>query len=101
MLKCRGHFNKFTDVQTSFLLVKSEFIKSDETNLQYHPRNHTQRDEPVFVKNVLHSLFSESTVTARRFEITEGIGICAQIAFMKTETSGQRETEGMKMKCQT
>ena len=62
-----GDRNNFIDLQKIFLEVKCKIVQSSEANLKYDgtaAADVTKTDAPYFCSNVLHSLFSDCTVSA-------------------------------------
>ena len=63
-----GDRNNFLDLQKNFLEVKCKIVQSSEADLKYDATaaaDITKTDSPYFCNNVLHSLFSDCTVSAK------------------------------------
>ena len=62
-----GDRNNFIDLQKIFLEIKCKIIQASEAELKYDAgaaADVTKTDAPYFCNNVLHSLFSDCTVSA-------------------------------------
>ena len=73
-----GDRNNFIDLQKIFLEVKCKIVQSSEANLKYDgtaAADVTKTDAPYFCNNVLHSLFSDCTVSANGLTISNANGI--------------------------
>ena len=67
-----GDRNNFIDLQNFFLEVKCKIVQSSEADLKYDATaaaDITKTDSPYFCNNVLHSLLSDSTVSANGLKI--------------------------------
>ena len=59
--------NNFIDLQKVFLEIKCKIVQSSGADLQHNagdPTDKAKTDAPYFCNNVLHSLFSDCTVSA-------------------------------------
>ena len=68
-----GDRNNFIDLQKLFLEIKCKIVQSSEANLKYDgtaAADVTKTDAPYFCNNVLHSLFSDCTVSANGLKIS-------------------------------
>ena len=54
-----GDCTNFIDLQNTYLEVKFQILKADDTNLTYHAQDDDQRDISSLVNNTLHSLYSD------------------------------------------
>ena len=62
-----GDRNNFIDLQKIFLEIKCKIVQSSGADLKYDAGAATDKaktDAPYFCNNVLHSLFSDCTVSA-------------------------------------
>ena len=62
-----GDRNNFIDLQKIFLEIKCKIVQASEADLKYDAgaaADVTKTDAPYFCNNVLHSLFSDCTVSA-------------------------------------
>ena len=62
-----GDRNNFIDLQKIFLEIKCKIVQGSEGDLKYDAgaaADVTKTDAPYFCNNVLHSLFSDCTVSA-------------------------------------
>ena len=63
-----GDRNKFFDLQKIFLEVKCKIVQSSDADLKHDntaAADVTETDAPYFCNSVLHSLFSDCTVSAK------------------------------------
>ena len=68
-----GIRNNFIDLQKIFLEVKRKIVQSSEAILKYDgtaAADVAKTDAPYFCNNVLHSLFSDWTVSANGLKIS-------------------------------
>ena len=68
-----GDRNNFIDLQKIFLEVKCKIGQLFEANLKYDgtaAADATKTNAPYFCNNVLHSLFSDCTVSVNGLEIS-------------------------------
>ena len=62
-----GDRNNFIDLQKIFLEIKCKIVQASEADLKYDAgaaADITKTDAPYFCNNVLHSFFSDCTVSA-------------------------------------
>ena len=81
-----GDRNNFIDLQKIFLEVKCKIVQSSEANLKYDgtaAADVTKTDAPYFCNNVLHSLFSDCTVSANGLKISNANGNYAHKSFLR------------------
>ena len=93
-----GDRNNFIDLQKFFLEVKCKNIQSSEADLKYDATaatDITKTDSPYFCNNVLHSLFSDCTVSANGLKISNANGNYAHKSFIETEFSHNKDPKNM------
>ena len=95
-----GDRNSFLDLQKFFLEIKCKVTQTDGTDLRYDATSAANSDNPIFVNNTLHSLFSECTVTANGIKISNSNGVYAHKAFIETEYSNGKEAKDTWLRCQ-
>ena len=69
-----GDRNNFFDLQKIFLEIKCKTTQSSGADLKYDAgaaANITKKDAQYFCNSVLHSLFSDSTVSANGLKISK------------------------------
>ena len=89
-----GDRNNFIDLQKIFLEVKCKIVQSIEASLKYDgtaAADVTKTDAPYFCNNVLHSLFSDCTVSANGLKISNANGnyapkVLLRLSFHTTKT---------------
>ena len=82
-----GDRSNFIDLQKFFLEVKCKIVQSSEADLKYDATaaaDITKTDSPYFCNNVLHSLFSDCTVSANGLKIPNANGNYAHKSFIET-----------------
>ena len=92
-----GDRNNFIDLQKIFLEVKCKIVQSSEANLKYDgtaAADVIKTDAPYFCNNMLHSLYSDCTVSANGLKISNANGNCAHKSFIETEFSHNKENPG-------
>ena len=97
-----GDRNNFIDLQKIFL-VKCKIVQSSEANLKYDgtaAADVTKTDAPYFCNNVLHSLFSDCTVSANGLKISKANGNYAHKSFIETEFSHNKDAKNTWLACQ-
>ena len=85
-----GDRNNFIDLQKIVLEIKCKIVQSSDADLKYDNTaavDVTKTDAPYFCNNVLHSLFSDFTVSANGLKISSADGNYAHKSFIKTEFS--------------
>ena len=89
--------NNFIDLQKIFLEVKCKIVQSCEANLKYDgtaAADVTKTDAPYFFcNNMLHSLFSDCTVSANGLKISNANGNYAHKSFIETEFSHNKDAK--------
>ena len=72
-----GDRNNFIDLQKMFLEINCKSVQSSGADLKYDgaaTADTTRTDSPYFCNNVLHSLFSDCTVSANGLKISNANG---------------------------
>ena len=72
-----GDRNNFIDLQKIILEIKCKILQSSDADLKYEntaAADVTKIDAPYFCNNVLHSLFSDCTVSANGLKISSANG---------------------------
>ena len=98
-----GDRNNFIDLQKNFFEVKCKFVQSSETHLKYDAMataDITKADSPYFCNNVLHSLFSDCTVSVNGLKISNANGYYAHKNFIETEFSHNKDAKNTWLACQ-
>ena len=91
-----GDRNNFIDLQKNFLKVKCEIVQSSEADLKYDATaaaDITKKDYPCFCNNVLHSLFSDCTVSANGLKTSNANGNYAHKSFIESEFSHNKDAK--------
>ena len=94
-----GDRNNFIDLQKILLEVKRKITQNNDVDLRTG-EDAAGTDAPYFSNNALHSLFSESTVSANGVKISNNNGNYAHKAFIETEFSSSRTAKGTWLVCQ-
>ena len=95
--------NNFIDLQKIFLEVKCKIVQSSEADLRYDAgaaTDVTKTDAPYFCNNVLHSLFSDCTVSANGLKISNANGNYDHKSFIETEFSHNKDAKNTWLACQ-
>ena len=98
-----GDRNNFIDLQKIFLEVKFKIVQSSEADLKYDATataDITKTGYPYFCNNVLHSLFSDCTVSANGLKISNANGNNAHKNFIETEFSHNKNAKNTWLACQ-
>ena len=98
-----GDRNNFIVSQEVFLEVKCKTVPSSEADVRYDAgaaTDVTKTDAPYFCNNVLHSLFSDSTVSANGLKISNANGNYAHKSFIETEFSHNKDAKNTWLACQ-
>ena len=98
-----GDRNNFTDLQKIFLEVKCKIVQSSEVDLKHDATaaaDITKTDSPYFCNNVLHSLFSDCTVSSNGQKISNANGKYAHKCFIETEFSHNKDSKNAWLACQ-
>ena len=89
-----GDRNNFIDLQKIFLEIKCKIVQSSGADLKYDDAataDTARTDAPYFCSNVLHSLFSDCTVSANGLKISNANANYAHKSFMETEFSHNKD----------
>ena len=81
-----GDRNNFIDLQKIYLEIKYKIAQGSVADLKYDAgaaADVTKTDAPYFCNNVLHSLFSDCTVSAKGLKISNANGNYAQKISLK------------------
>ena len=98
-----GDRNNFFDLQKIFLEIKCKIVQASEADLRYDAgaaADVTITDAPYCSNNVLHSLFSDCTVSANGLTIANAIGNYAHKSFIETEFSHNKDAKATWLACQ-
>ena len=98
-----GDRNNFIDLQKIFPEVKCKIVQSSEADLKYDATavaDITKTDSPYFCNNLLHSLFSDCTVSANGLKISNSNGNYALKSFIETEFSHNKDAKNTWLACQ-
>ena len=97
-----GDRNNFIDLKKNHE-VKCKIVQSSESDLKYDARaatDITNTDSPYFCNNVLHSLFSDCTMSANGLKISNTNGNYAYKSFIETEFSHNKDAKNTWLACQ-
>ena len=98
-----GDRKNFIDLQKIFFEVKCKIVQSSEAYLKHDgtaAADVTKTDAPYFCNNVLHSLFSDCTVSANGLKISNANGNYAHKGFIETEFSHNKDAKNTWLACQ-
>ena len=99
-----GDRNNFFDLQKFFFLeIKCKIVQASENDLKYDAgaaSDVAKTDAPYFYNNVLHSLFSDCTVSANGLKILNANGNNAHKSSIETEFSHNKDAEATWLACQ-
>ena len=98
-----GDRNNFIDLQKIFLEIKCKIVQASEADLRYDAgaaADVTKTDAPYFCDNVLHSIFSDCTVSVNGLKISNAYGNYAHKSFFETEFSHNRDAKATWLACQ-
>ena len=98
-----GDRNNFIDLQKVFLEIKCKIVQGSEADLKYDAgaaADVTKTDAPYFCNNFLHSLFSDCTVSANGFKISNANGNYANKSFIESEFSHNKDAKATWLACQ-
>ena len=98
--KVIGDRHNFINMQQIFLELSCCIKKADGTNMTWHATEAPRKDAPVFVNNVLHSLFSDCDIYANGVKISSANGVYGHKSFLETELSHTRSAKNTWLKCQ-
>ena len=100
---CQRDRNNFIDLQKIVLEIKCKIVQGSEADLKYDAgaaADVTKTDAPYFCNNVLHSLFSDCTVSANGLKISNANGNYAHKSFIETEFSHNKDAKATWLACQ-
>ena len=83
--------------------VKCKIVQSSGADLKYDgaaTADTAKTDAPYFCNNVLHSLFSDCTVSANGLKISNANGNYAHKSFIETEFSHNKDAKNTWLACQ-
>ena len=103
-LEVAGDRNNFIDLQKIFLEVKCKIVQSSKENLKKDgsaAADVTKTGAPYFCNNVLHSLFSDCTVSDNGLKISNANGNYAHKSFIETELSHNKDAKITWLACQS
>ena len=98
-----GDRKNFIDLQKIFLEIKCKIVQSSGADLKYDagaPTDKAKTEAPYFCNNVLHSLFSDCTVSANGLKISNANGNYAHKSFIETEYSHNKDAKDTWLACQ-
>ena len=98
-----GDRNNFIDLQKIFPEIKCKIVQSSGADLKHDagaPTDKAKTDAPYFRNNVLHSLFSDCTVSANGLKISNANGNYAHKSFIKTGFSHNKDAKNTWLACQ-
>ena len=95
-----GDRNSFIDLQKIYLEIKCPILQIDGTDLRYTYGDAKASDLPYFAKNILHSPFTDCTVSANGIKISTANGHYAHKSFIETEFSQGTDAKKTWLKCQ-
>ena len=99
-----GDKNNFIDLQKIFLEIKCKIVEASEADLKYDAGAAsvvTKTDAPYFCYNVLHSIFSDCTVSANGLKFSKANGNYAHKSFIETEFSHNKDAKATWLACQS
>ena len=97
-----GDRNNFIDLQKIFLEIKCKIVQASEADLKFAAgaaADVTKTDAPYFCNNVLHSLFSDCTVSANGLKISNANGNYAHKNFIESEFSHNKDAKATWLAC--
>ena len=98
-----GDHNNFIDLQKIFHEIKCKIVQSSDADLKYDntaSADVTKTDAPYFCNNLLHSLFSDCTVSANGLKISSANGNYAHKSFIESEFSHSKDAKSNWSACQ-
>ena len=97
-----GDKNNFIELQKFFLEIKCKIVQASEADLIFDAgaaEDATKTDVPYFCNNVLHSLFSDCTVSANGLKISNANGNYNHKSFIETEFSHNKDAKATLLAC--
>lgn len=98
--KVLGDRHNFIDLQNIYLQLSCTIKQQNSQDLRYHATNKGDSDEPKFVNNILHSLFSECDVFANGAKISSANGLYAHKSYLETELCHGSDAKKTWLTCQ-
>jgi hypothetical protein len=99
--KVVGDRNNFLDLQHIYLELSCNIRQQNGDALKYDGGHAiADSDEPKFVNNILHSLFSDCDVTANGIKISSANGLYGHKSFVETEMSHGKAAKETWLTCQ-
>ena len=98
-----GDRNNLIDLQKIFLEIKCKIIQSSGADLKNDgaaTADTARTDAPYFCNNVLHSFFSDCTVSANGLKISNANENYAHKSFIETEFSHNKDAKNTWLACQ-
>ena len=95
--------NNFIDLQKIFPEIKCKIVQSSRADLKHNagaPTDKAKTDAPYFCNNVLHSLFSDCTVSANGLKTSNANGNYAHKSFIETEFFHNKDAKNTWLACQ-
>ena len=91
-----GDRSNFIDLQKIFLEIKCKIVQASEADLKYDAgaaTDVTKTEALCFCNNVLHSLFSDCTVSANGLNTSDAYGNYARKTFIETKLSHNKDAK--------
>ena len=88
--------NNFIELQKIFLKIKCKFVQSSGAYLKHDagaPTDKAKTDAPYFCNSVLHSFFSDCTVSANGLKLSNANGNYAHNSFIETKFSQNKDAK--------
>lgn len=100
--KVSGDRNNFINLQDMRLEISCSIQQQNGNNLRYANAAQTvdNTDKPVFVNNILHSLFSDCDVYANGIKISSANGVYGHKSYLETEMSHTKDAKNTWLVCQ-
>ena len=98
--KVVGDRHNFLDLQRVYLELSISIQQQNGADLRFHATNKGDSDEPKFVNNILHSLFSECDVYANGIKISTANGLYGHKSYLETEMSHSQDAKDTWLACQ-
>ena len=98
-----GDRNNFIDLKNFFLEIICEVIQSCGANLKHDARapiDNAKTNAPYICNNMLHSLFSDCTVSANGLKLSNANGNYAHKSFIQTEFFHNEDAKNTWLQCQ-
>ena len=100
--KVVGDRNNFIKLQDIFLEISCSIHQHNGADLRYTDTDTSieNSDQPVFVNNILHSLFSDCDVFANGVKISTANGVYGHKSYLETEMSYSDDAKKSWLACQ-